>query len=169
METIVDSTKQNGDSHHLNNCHHSNGITAMKTARRNSLKNCIDSGVQQQNSSAIQPLVLDYSKCSKVTVVLGAQWGDEGKGKIVDLIASEMDVICRCQGGNNAGHTVVADGVEYDFHLLPSGIINANIISVIGNGVVIHIGQLLDEIHKNEEKGLKNWQKRLIISDRAHL
>ena len=105
----------------------------------------------------------------KVDVLLGLQWGDEGKGKIVDLIASEMDVICRCQGGNNAGHTVVADGVEYDFHLLPSGIINANITSVLGNGVVIHLGQLLDEIHKNEGKGLINWQQRLIISDRAHL
>lgn len=171
----IDLNKQNGGPHHnhnQNNCHHSYhsiNKTQNDNSKRNRLANGNDSGVEQQNSSAIQPLRIDYSKCSKVTVVLGSQWGDEGKGKIVDLIASEMDVICRCQGGNNAGHTVVADGVEYDFHLLPSGIINANITSVLGNGVVIHLGQLLDEIHKNEGKGLINWQQRLIISDRAHL
>lgn len=73
------------------------------------------------------------------------------------------------QGGNNAGHTVVVDGIEYDFHLLPSGIINSNCVSVVGNGVVIHVAQLFDEISKNEAKGLKDWKKRLIISDRAHL
>ncbi|KAF7266742.1 adenylosuccinate synthetase [Rhynchophorus ferrugineus] len=106
---------------------------------------------------------------NKVTVVLGAQWGDEGKGKVVDLLASLADVVCRCQGGNNAGHTVVVDGVEYDFHLLPSGVIQDNTISVIGNGVVIHLPQFFDEIEKNEKKGMKNWEKRLIISDRAHL
>uniref|UniRef100_A0AAZ3SMI5 Adenylosuccinate synthetase n=1 Tax=Oncorhynchus tshawytscha TaxID=74940 RepID=A0AAZ3SMI5_ONCTS len=87
-------------------------------------------------------------KGNKVTVVLGAQWGDEGKGKVVDLLATESDIICRCQGGNNAGHTVVVDGKEYDFHLLPSGIINSKAVSVIG---------------------LKDWEKRLIISDRAHI
>uniref|UniRef100_A0A8C6PU82 Adenylosuccinate synthetase n=1 Tax=Nothobranchius furzeri TaxID=105023 RepID=A0A8C6PU82_NOTFU len=72
---------------------------------------------------------------NRVTVVLGAQWGDEGKGKVVDLLATEADIVCRCQGGNNAGHTVVVDGKEYDFHLLPSGIINTKSISLIGNGV----------------------------------
>jgi adenylosuccinate synthase len=73
------------------------------------------------------------------------------------------------KGGNNAGHTVVVANVEYDFHLLPSGIINENCTSVIGNGVVIHLSQLFDEIHKNESKGLKNWKQRLFISNRAHL
>jgi len=106
---------------------------------------------------------------NKVTVVLGAQWGDEGKGKIVDLIASHADIVCRCQGGNNAGHTVVVGEIEYDFHLLPSGMINENCLSVVGNGVVIHLAQLFDEIKKNEAKGMKNWKERLIISDRAHL
>uniref|UniRef100_A0A3B3TYT7 Adenylosuccinate synthetase n=1 Tax=Poecilia latipinna TaxID=48699 RepID=A0A3B3TYT7_9TELE len=106
---------------------------------------------------------------NKVTVVLGAQWGDEGKGKVVDLLATEADIICRCQGGNNAGHTVVVDGKEYDFHLLPSGIINAKGISLIGNGVVIHLPGLFEEGDKNEKKGLKGWEKRLIVSDRAHL
>ncbi|ENN70662.1 hypothetical protein YQE_12607, partial [Dendroctonus ponderosae] len=69
---------------------------------------------------------------SIVTVILGAQWGDEGKGKVVDLLATTADVVCRCQGGNNAGHTIVVDGIEYDFHLLPSGIIQPNVKSVIG-------------------------------------
>ena len=106
---------------------------------------------------------------SKATVVLGSQWGDEGKGKIVDLLAVKADVVCRFNGGNNAGHTVIANGVEYDFHLLPSGIMNEKCISIIGNGCVIHLPDLLKEIAKNEAKGLKNWQQRLYISDRAHL
>ncbi|GAB5573213.1 adenylosuccinate synthetase isozyme 1 isoform X1 [Prionailurus iriomotensis] len=106
---------------------------------------------------------------SRVTVVLGAQWGDEGKGKVVDLLATDADIISRCQGGNNAGHTVVVDGREYDFHLLPSGIINTKAVSFIGNGVVVHLPGLFEEAEKNEKKGLKDWEKRLIISDRAHL
>ncbi|KAG7466326.1 hypothetical protein MATL_G00163760 [Megalops atlanticus] len=106
---------------------------------------------------------------NKVTVVLGAQWGDEGKGKVVDLLATESDIVCRCQGGNNAGHTVVVDGKEYDFHLLPSGIINPKTISFIGNGVVIHLPGLFEEGDKNEKKGLKGWDKRLVISDRAQI
>lgn len=106
---------------------------------------------------------------SKVTVILGAQWGDEGKGKVVDMLAVDVDVVCRCQGGNNAGHTVVIDGVEFDFHLLPSGIIHPKCKSIIGNGVVIHLPGMFDEIEKNEKKGLENWGERLIISDRAHL
>uniref|UniRef100_A0A336KE12 Adenylosuccinate synthetase n=1 Tax=Culicoides sonorensis TaxID=179676 RepID=A0A336KE12_CULSO len=105
----------------------------------------------------------------KVTVVLGAQWGDEGKGKVVDMLATKMDVVCRCQGGNNAGHTVVIDGKEFDFHLLPSGIINEKAVSLIGNGVVIHLPGLFEELGKNEAKGLIGWKDRLIISDRAHL
>ncbi|KAL1130210.1 hypothetical protein AAG570_013148 [Ranatra chinensis] len=108
-------------------------------------------------------------KENKVTVVLGAQWGDEGKGKVVDMLATEADLVCRCQGGNNAGHTVVVDHQEYDFHLLPSGIINPKCKSVIGNGVVVHLPGLFDELEKNETKGLVGWQDRLLISDRAHL
>ncbi|XP_074593577.1 adenylosuccinate synthetase-like [Brevipalpus obovatus] len=109
------------------------------------------------------------NKEGKTYVVLGTQWGDEGKGKIVDLLAERVDIVCRCQGGNNAGHTVVVGDVKYDFHLLPSGIINKNALSIVGNGVVIHLPQLFDEIKKNEDKGLNEWKKRLIISDRAHL
>ncbi|XP_015597867.1 adenylosuccinate synthetase [Cephus cinctus] len=106
---------------------------------------------------------------AKVTVVLGAQWGDEGKGKVVDMLATDADIVCRCQGGNNAGHTVVVEGAEFDFHLLPSGIINPECKSVIGNGVVIHLPGLFEELEKNEAKGLKDWKDRLIISDRAHI
>jgi adenylosuccinate synthase len=106
---------------------------------------------------------------SKATIILGSQWGDEGKGKIVDFLATKADIVCRFNGGNNAGHSVIANGVEYDFHLLPSGIINENCISIIGNGCVVHLPDLLKEIEKNEAKGLKNWQDRLYISDRAHL
>ncbi|KAK8724593.1 hypothetical protein OTU49_011165, partial [Cherax quadricarinatus] len=74
-----------------------------------------------------------------------------------------------CSGGNNAGHTVVTGDAEYDFHILPSGIINTSAVSVIGNGVVVHLGQMFEEIEKNEAKGLKDWEKRLIISDRSHI
>lgn len=105
----------------------------------------------------------------KVTVVVGAQWGDEGKGKVVDMLAREADIVCRCQGGNNAGHTVVVDGREFDFHLLPSGILNPSCKSVIGNGVVVHIPGLFEELQKNEKKGLTGWDQRLLISDRSHL
>ena len=78
----------------------------------------------------------------KITVVLGAQWGDEGKGKLVDLVAKDFDVVARCQGGNNAGHTVVVGDKAYDFHLLPSGIIWEGKVSLIGNGVVVHVPQV---------------------------
>ncbi|GAV07988.1 hypothetical protein RvY_17755 [Ramazzottius varieornatus] len=106
---------------------------------------------------------------NQTTVIVGAQWGDEGKGKIVDLLAVKADVVCRCAGGNNAGHTVVVGSTEYDFHLLPSGVINAKCTSVIGNGVVVHLPGLFEEISKNEAKGLSGIRERLFISDRAHL
>uniref|UniRef100_A0A8K9XJM9 Adenylosuccinate synthetase n=1 Tax=Oncorhynchus mykiss TaxID=8022 RepID=A0A8K9XJM9_ONCMY len=89
-------------------------------------------------------------KGNKVTVVLGAQWGDEGKGKVVDLLATESDIICRCQGGNNAGHTVVVDGKEYDFHLLPSGIINSKAVSVIGVYISIPYHQQFATVHPDQ-------------------
>ncbi|CAG8533074.1 14983_t:CDS:10 [Dentiscutata heterogama] len=103
-----------------------------------------------------------------VTVVLGSQWGDEGKGKLVDLLAQEADICARCAGGNNAGHTIVVNGTKYDFHLLPSGLINPNCISIIGSGVVVHIPSFFEELKTLEEKGL-NTSGRLLISDRAHL
>ncbi|EDQ91526.1 uncharacterized protein MONBRDRAFT_20027 [Monosiga brevicollis MX1] len=107
----------------------------------------------------------------KVAVVLGLQWGDEGKGKLVDVLAEDADVVARFAGGNNAGHTVVVDNISYDFHLLPSGIGHAKCDCVIGNGVVIHLPGLYEEVEKNMAKGphLQGWQSRLKISDRAHL
>lgn len=106
---------------------------------------------------------------NKVSVVLGAQWGDEGKGKLVDLITGDMDMVCRCQGGNNAGHTVVVGDKAYDFHLLPSGVIWPNCDNLIGNGVVIHLPGFFEELEKNIAKGLSGWETRLKVSDRAHL
>uniref|UniRef100_A0A671TQW7 Adenylosuccinate synthetase n=1 Tax=Sparus aurata TaxID=8175 RepID=A0A671TQW7_SPAAU len=104
-------------------------------------------------SSQVTALRVPKEPQNKVTVVLGAQWGDEGKGKVVDLLAMDADIVCRCQGGNNAGHTVVVDSVEYDFHLLPSGVLNKKAVSFIGNGVVIHLPGLFDEAAKNLQKG----------------
>ncbi|XP_014035428.1 adenylosuccinate synthetase isozyme 2 [Salmo salar] len=123
------------------------------------------------HSTSTEPHVARPNIGNRVTVVLGAQWGDEGKGKVVDLLAQDADIVCRCQGGNNAGHTVVVDSVEYDFHLLPSGIINPKVTAFIGNGVVIHLPGLFEEAEKNLCKGksLEGWDKRLIISDRAHI
>ncbi|XP_070980903.1 adenylosuccinate synthetase isozyme 2-like isoform X2 [Oncorhynchus clarkii lewisi] len=105
------------------------------------------------HSTSIEPHVARPNVGNRVTVVLGAQWGDEGKGKVVDLLAQDADIVCRCQGGNNAGHTVVVDSVEYDFHLLPSGIINPKVTAFIGNGVVIHLPGLFEEAEKNMRKG----------------
>ncbi|KAJ3328185.1 hypothetical protein HDU76_010434 [Blyttiomyces sp. JEL0837] len=103
-----------------------------------------------------------------VTVVLGAQWGDEGKGKLVDVLAQEADYCLRAQGGNNAGHTIVVNKVMFDFHLLPSGLVNPKCISVIGNGVVVHVPSFFKELKAIQDKGL-DATGRLFVSDRAHL
>ncbi|XP_077360366.1 adenylosuccinate synthase, like [Festucalex cinctus] len=125
----------------------------------------------RENVTTEFPLRSPKEPANKVTVVLGAQWGDEGKGKVVDLLAMDADIVCRCQGGNNAGHTVVVDSVEYDFHLLPSGVLNKKATSFIGNGVVIHLPGLFAEAQSNlkKGKGLQGWEERLKISDRAHI
>lgn len=102
------------------------------------------------------------------SVVLGAQWGDEGKGKLVDILCDDVDVCARCQGGNNAGHTIVVDGTKYDFHMLPSGLINPKCQNLIGSGVVIHIPSFFSELQNIVDKGV-NVDNRLFISDRAHL
>ena len=105
----------------------------------------------------------------KNVVVVGSQWGDEGKGKIVDWLSSEADVVIRFQGGHNAGHTLVIDGVTYKLRLLPSGIVRKNKISIIGNGVVVDPWALLDEIEEIKSKGVDVAQKNLIISEAASL
>ena len=105
----------------------------------------------------------------KNVIVVGSQWGDEGKGKIVDWLSSEADIIVRFQGGHNAGHTLVIDGVTYKLRLLPSGIVRKDKISVIGNGVVIDPWALLDEIDEIKSKGVAVSEKNLIISEAATL
>ncbi len=101
--------------------------------------------------------------------VIGSQWGDEGKGKIVDWLSSEADVVVRFQGGHNAGHTLVINGVTYKLRLLPSGIVRENKISIIGNGVVIDPWALLEEIEEIRSKGVKITTENLIISESANL
>ena len=102
-------------------------------------------------------------------VVVGSQWGDEGKGKIVDWLSSEADVVIRFQGGHNAGHTLVIDGVTYKLRLLPSGIVRKNKISIIGNGVVVDPWALLEEIKEIKSKGVEISEKNLILSEAANL
>ena len=100
-------------------------------------------------------------------VLLGAQWGDEGKGKATDLLGDRVDYVVRYQGGNNAGHTVVIGDQNYALHLLPSGILSPNVVSVIGNGVVIDPAVLLEEIKGLNERGINT--SKLKISTNAHL
>ena len=102
-------------------------------------------------------------------VVVGAQWGDEGKGKVVDLLASNFKKVVRFQGGHNAGHTVVIDGVKYALHLLPSGVLREGTENLIANGVVIDPLALCREMDNFEEKGTKLTPEKLKISDRAHM
>lgn len=100
-------------------------------------------------------------------VVIGTQWGDEGKGKYIDMLAADSDLVVRFSGGNNAGHTIVADGVKYALHLIPSGILHKGKTCIIGNGVVIDPAVLLKEIQGLNEKGIDT--DKLLISDRAHV
>ena len=100
----------------------------------------------------------------KVTTIIGAQWGDEGKGKVTDYLADGCKVVARSQGGNNAGHTIVVDGKKHKLHLLPSGILRNDVVSVIGNGVVVNPDVLLKELDN-----LDGDRGKLLISDRAHV
>ena len=102
-------------------------------------------------------------KC-KADLIVGIQWGDEGKGKIVDMLAQKYDMVCRSQGGHNAGHTIWVDGVRYALHLVPSGVLNKDAINIIGNGVVLAPQSLIEEMEQFE-----NLEGRLFISDKAHL
>ena len=101
--------------------------------------------------------------------VIGSQWGDEGKGKIVDWLSEKADVIVRFQGGHNAGHTLVVNNVTYKLKLLPSGIVRKNKISIIGNGVVIDPWSLLEEIKQTQKLGIKITDKNLYIAENATL
>lgn len=100
----------------------------------------------------------------KADMIVGIQWGDEGKGKIVDLLAQHYDVVCRYQGGHNAGHTIWVEGVRYALHLIPSGILNPKAINVIGNGVVVCPEALIKEMAQFDK-----LEGRLFVSDKAHM
>tara|TARA_B100001250_G_scaffold414420_1_gene452687 strand:- start:3631 stop:4923 length:1293 start_codon:yes stop_codon:yes gene_type:complete len=106
------------------------------------------------------------SNTSNITVIVGAQWGDEGKGKITDFFAGDSDYVVRFHGGNNAGHTIIVDGITFKLHLVPSGIVYGDPISIIGNGVVVDPKALLGEIDYIQEKGI---DPKLMVSDRAHV
>ena len=103
------------------------------------------------------------------TVVLGAQWGDEGKGKLVDILARNVDICARCQGGSNAGHTIVANGKKYAFHLVPSGLVHSHVYGLVGSGVVVHLQSLFKELDTLKEAGLEDVESRLKVSSRAHI
>ncbi|KAI3844858.1 hypothetical protein MKW92_048538 [Papaver armeniacum] len=106
---------------------------------------------------------------SQVSGVLGCQWGDEGKGKLVDILAKHFDIVARCQGGANAGHTIYnAEGKKFALHLVPSGILNEDTLCLIGNGVVVHLPGLFKEIDGLEANGV-SCKGRILVSDRAHL
>ena len=102
-------------------------------------------------------------------VVVGSQWGDEGKGKIVDLLTQYADYIVRFQGGNNAGHTLVVEGKQFIFHIIPSGILYENKTCMIGNGVIVDPGVLLKEMDGLKKQGMEVTPSRLMISENAHL
>ncbi|EIE22319.1 Adenylosuccinate synthetase [Coccomyxa subellipsoidea C-169] len=133
---------------------------AFSAVRRRSL-----TALRAVCASAVQDGRLD----AQVAVVLGTQWGDEGKGKLVDILAQQYDIVARAQGGANAGHTIYdSSGKKYALHLVPSGILNENAQCVVGNGVVIHLPSLFEELATLKEQGAST-EGRLIVSDRAHL
>ena len=105
---------------------------------------------------------------SNVVVVLGSQWGDEGKGKLVDILCESSDFCVRCQGGSNAGHTIVVDGKKFAFHLMPSGILHKSCICVVGSGVVLHVPSFFNELKALDAQGI-DYHGRVLISDRTHL
>lgn len=104
-----------------------------------------------------------------INVILGAQWGDEGKGKLVDIQSREAQICCRAAGGANAGHVVKVDGISYSFHLLPSGLMNPRCMNFIGSGVVFHIPTFFSELKELEEKGLTAVHDRILVSDRVNV
>jgi adenylosuccinate synthase len=116
----------------------------------------------------------NYNYNYNVDVVIGSQLGDEGKGRLIDILASKYDIVARCNSGGNAGHKVIVGDKSYAFHLIPSGILNPNCIGIIGNGCVIHLKDLRKEIEtiqntNPDNKDTNDITKRLYISDRAHI
>ena len=102
-----------------------------------------------------------------LTAIVGTNWGDEGKGRMVDLLSSQYDIVCRYQGGNNAGHTVVNEKGKFILNLLPSGILREDTVNILGPGVVIDLEHLYNEVNKIREGGIEITPENLKISDRA--
>ncbi|XP_010247193.1 PREDICTED: adenylosuccinate synthetase 2, chloroplastic-like [Nelumbo nucifera] len=122
-------------------------------------------GVAEQTGDVLDRI----GSLSQVSGVLGCQWGDEGKGKLVDILAGHFDIVARCQGGANAGHTIYnSEGKKFALHLVPSGILNEETLCIIGNGVVVHLPGLFKEIDGLESNGI-SCKGRILVSDRAHL
>lgn len=117
-------------------------------------------------SSAVGKCISGIS--SRFTAVLGAQWGDQGKGKLINYLSDHYDIIARFNGGNNSGHVIYKGDTKYSFHLLPSGILNENTQNFIGNGCVVNLQGLQHELNSLTEKGI-SYKNRVFISDRAHL
>ncbi|KAL6534620.1 hypothetical protein OROGR_013295 [Orobanche gracilis] len=124
----------------------------------------VDQGVSESDSCLRR-----IRSLGQVSGVLGGQWGDEGKGKLVDILAKHFDIVARCQGGANAGHTIYnSEGKKFALHLVPSGILNDDTICVIGNGVVVHLPDFFKEVDGLESNGI-SCKGRILVSDRAHL
>ena len=104
-----------------------------------------------------------------ITILIGAQWGDEGKGRVVDWLASSADIVARYAGGDNAGHTVAIDDDVYKLHLIPSGVLQENVVSIMGNGMVVNPVNLVKEIKGLQAMGVEISPERLLISSRAHI
>ncbi|XP_073062409.1 adenylosuccinate synthetase, chloroplastic-like [Primulina eburnea] len=127
------------------------------------------SAIIEQDTSELDSALSRIGSLSQVSGVLGCQWGDEGKGKLVDILAKHFDIVARCQGGANAGHTIYnSEGKKFALHLVPSGILNEGTLCVIGNGVVVHLPGLFKEIDGLESNGV-SCKGRILVSDRAHL
>jgi len=131
----------------------------------------LEAAVGSKSSSSIPSDLRQFSSppsTNGIDVVLGAQWGDEGKGKLVDLLSQKYDVCARVAGGSNAGHTIVVENKKYKLHLIPSGILNDKASCVVGNGVVVHLPSFLNELDSLANNGI-NHEGRVFLSDRDHL
>ncbi len=125
-------------------------------------------GKHSPDESAAQNLIVHERLIMPIVIVVGAQWGDEGKGKLVDFLTEKADVVARYQGGHNAGHTVVINNEKYVLHLIPSGILHKNTVCIIGNGVVVEPAALIQEITDLQKRGIR-VSRNLLISKSAHL
>ncbi|GMY14185.1 adenylosuccinate synthetase 2, chloroplastic [Fagus crenata] len=150
------------------NLHHHHRLTILP--RRPNVVVCSSSvSTPTSPSLSVAQEANRIGSLSQVSGVLGCQWGDEGKGKLVDILAHHFDIVARCQGGANAGHTIYnAEGKKFALHLVPSGILNEDTLCVIGNGVVVHLPGLFEEIDGLESNGV-SCEGRILVSDRAHL